>query len=520
MKLLEFFKANSFVFPALSIWLLFFANCQPGKSPQTIGIELLPAVDSPLVSFRFVLKLGSVNDPPGKEGICQLTLSMLANGGSQKMTYKEISEAFYPMAASFNVSVDKEMSAFYGTIHKDNLGTYYEIIKDMLLSPGFREEDFTRVKTNQINFLEKTLVSNMDEQFGKEILSLMLYEGHPYSHHPAGTVEALSSLTLDDVREFYRSHFLQGNIIIGLAGNFDDEFVKQVETDFSKLPRGRTQSVKLPLSRTPDGLEVFIAEKKTPATYISMGFPVNLTRAEKDFFALWIAGSHFGEHRQQLSWLFQKIREERGLNYGDYAYIEHFIQGRDKFPATNYCRRQQYFSIWIRGLANENNHFVIRQSLRELKKLVEEGISPERFELIRTYLLNYTRLYAQTLDERIGWKIDSKFYGYKDFLNQVQKVLPKLKLKDVNQAIKKYLDSNNVYIAIVTENAQDLKEALISNRPSPISYKNPNMPKSVLDEDLIIQGFQLNIKPEAVSIAPASEFFRRTGLPRTAESQQ
>ena len=263
----------------------------------------------------------------------------------------------------------------------------------------------------------------------------------------------------------------------------------------------------------PEGLEVVIADKQTPATAISMGFPVSLTRASDDFFALWIAGSHFGEHRQHVSHLFQKIREERGQNYGDYAYIEHFIQGRDKFPATNTCRQQQYFSIWIRPLANSNRHFVIRQALRELRKLVEEGISEERFELVRTYLLNYTKLYAQTLQERLGWKSASRYYGYEDFLAEAQARLPRLTREDVNRAIRKYLNFRNVYIAVITQDGEGLKKALVENAASPITYANPNMPKAVLDEDQVIQAYPLEVKAERVKVIPASDFFRKPGLP-------
>jgi zinc protease len=482
--------------------------------PNLLASELLPVEGNPLASFRILLNIGPANDPAGKEGICQLTLSMLANGGSKTLTYKEITEKFYPMAASVSLDVDKEMSVFSGTIHRDNLEKYYAILKDMLLNPGFREDDFTRIKTNQLNFLEKTLVNNMDEQFGKEILNLMLYEGHPYGHNNAGTVESLKSLTLDDIKAFYREHFIQGNITIGLAGGYPPDFPAKVAADFSKLFQGHTPRLTLPAPRMPQGLEIVIAEKQTPATAISLGFPVSLTRADKDFFALWIAGSHFGEHRQHVSLLFQKIREERGQNYGDYAYIEHFIQGRDKFPATNYCRQQQYFSIWIRPLANSNRHFVIRQAIRELKKLVEEGISKERFELVRTYLLNYTKLYAQTLGERLGWQIDSKYYGYQDFLAEVQKRLPELTQEDVNRAIKKYLNFNNIKIAIITQDAQGLKSDLLANTPSPIKYANPNMPKQILDEDLVIQTFPLDVKPEKVRITPASEFFQKAGIPK------
>jgi len=497
-------------FLGLSFLLLSCAQVNPNR----LSSELLPLEGNPLVGFRILLKVGSAHDPAGKEGLCQLTFSMLANGGSQSLTFKEISKKLYPMAARVRLRVDKEMSVFTGQVHTDNLEKYYAILKDMLLNPGFQEDDFKRIKTNHLNFLQKTLVGNNDEQFGKEILNLMMYDGHPFGHHEAGTVEVLESITLDEIKAFYKEHFLQGNITLGMAGGYPADFPAKVREDFSSLPEGFTAPLELPEQRMPEGLEIFIADKKTPATALSMGFPVPISRVDEDFFALWIAGSHFGEHRQSVSHLFQKIREERGQNYGDYAYIEHFIQGRRKFPATNYCRQQQYFSIWIRPLANSNRHFVLRQALRELKKLAEEGIPKERFELVRTYLLNYTKLYTQTLGERLGWQIDSHYYGYQDFLAEVQKRLPKIKHEDVNRAIKKYLNFNNLYIAIITENAEALKEAIVANTPSPITYANPNMPQEILEEDLVIQSFPLDVKLEKVKIAPNTEFFQKAGLPR------
>lgn len=484
------------------------------ENPNTLTSELLPLEGNPLVHLRILLKVGSANDPTGKEGLANLTFSLLAGGGTRTKTFKEITDAFYPMAARVAVRTDREMTVLSGTVHRDNLEDYYAIFKEMLLDPGFREEDFNRLKTDQLNFLERTLINNMDEQFGKEILSLMLYEGHPYHHPPSGFVETVSGITPDDVKAFYRDQMVQGNVVIGLAGGYPADFPARVAADFGALPQTFTPRLSLPPQRLPQGLEVVIADKQTPATAISMGFPVSVTRESDDFFALWVAGSHFGEHRQHVSHLFQKIREERGQNYGDYAYIEHFIQGRDKFPATGICRQQQYFSIWIRPLPNANRHFVIRQALRELRKLVEEGISEERFELVRTYLLNYTKLYAQTIGERLGWMSDSRYYGYEDFLAEVQARLPRLTREDVNRAIRTYLNFRNVYIAVVTQDGEGLKNALVENAPSPISYANPNMPKAVLDEDQIIQAYPLEVRTERVKIIPASNFFRHPGLPK------
>jgi len=488
-------------------------SCGKASSPDQLSTELLPVPENPLISFRILTKIGSAEDPTGKDGLCRLTWSLLTDGGTRLRTAEEISKAFFPMAAGVSLSLDKEMAVFSATIHKDNLKAFYAIFKDMLLDPGFRQEDFDRLKAAQLAFVEKTLTGNMDEQFGKEILSLMMYEGHPYGRYESGTVETVQGFTLEDVRQFYKQQFVRGNLIVGLAGGYPEGFPEEVRKDFEKLPAGFTPKLSLPEQRTPKGLEFVLAEKDTPGTAISMGFPVSLTKAKKDFFALWIAGAHFGEHRQSVSWLYQKIREERGQNYGDYAYIEHFVQGRDKFPAPNHARQQQYFSIWIRPLPNANRHFVIRQALRELKRLVDDGISEERFQLVRTYLLNYTKLYTQTLDERLGWKMDSRYYGYEDFLAEAGKVLPTLTREDVNAAIKKYLQANNVQIAVISPNADAFKEDLVSNKPSPIQYANPNMPSAVINEDTVIQIYPLEVKPENVRIVPAAEFFKKGGIP-------
>jgi zinc protease len=505
-------KTTLFVLAALS-GAGVFSSCGKTAAPDQLTTELLPVPGNPLVSFRILTRIGSIEDPTGKDGLCRLTWNMLTDGGSRLRSAEEISRALFPMAASVSLGLDKELAVFSATVHTDNLRAFYAVFKDMLLDPGFREADFDRLKSAQLAFVEKTLVGNMDEQLGKEILNLMIYDGHPYGRNDSGTVESIKGLTLEDAKEFYRQNFVRGNIVVGLAGGYPEGFPQQVMKDFEKLPAGFTPRIPLPEPREPRGLEFVLAEKDTPGTAISMGFPVALTKADKDFFALWIAGSHFGEHRQHVSLLFQKIREERGQNYGDYAYVEHFVQGRDKFPAPNHARRQQYFSIWLRPLPNANRHFVIRQALRELKRLVDEGISEERFQLVRTYLLNYTKLYAQTLDERLGWRMDSRFYGYDDFLTEAAKILPTLTRSDVNAAIKKYLQANHVEIAVITPNAAALKEDLVTGRPSPIRYANSNMPAEVLEEDKVIQAYPLDVDPENVRIAAATEFFKKSGIP-------
>jgi zinc protease len=125
---------------------------------------------SPLVSFRILFNTGAAYDPPGKEGLAALCAAMLAKGGTRALGYDQIVEAMYPIATSFEWQVDKEMTVFTGTTHTDNLDRYYSLIRQMLLEPGFREEDLTRLKAEALNFLRVSLREGNDEELGKEHL--------------------------------------------------------------------------------------------------------------------------------------------------------------------------------------------------------------------------------------------------------------------------------------------------------------------------------------------------------------
>ena len=121
---------------------------------------------SPLITFRILFMTGSAFDPTGKEGLASLTAAMLGEGGSRSKAYQQIVDEMYPMATSLNWQVDKEMTVFTGTTHVENLDRFYGLINDMLLDPGFRQEDFTRVRDEAVNFLKVSLRESNDEELG------------------------------------------------------------------------------------------------------------------------------------------------------------------------------------------------------------------------------------------------------------------------------------------------------------------------------------------------------------------
>ncbi len=480
-----------------------------GHCAESISTVSLPA-KSPIVNFRILFRTGSMDDPTGKEGLASLTAAMLSKAGTKTMSYNEIVEAMYPLATSLEWQADKEMTVFSGATHVNNLQRYYALIKPIPLNPGFRDEDFTRLKADAINFLKVTLRENNDEELGKEALYNVIYAGHPYGHQNLGTISGLEKITLDDVKRFYRDHFTRANLTIGLAGGFPMDFSATMQRDFAALPAGKSSHQKVFKPALKTGTEIEIIKRETRATAISIGFPISVRRGDKDWLALNLAAAWLGQHRSSVAHLYQRLRELRGLNYGDYSYIEYFPRGMYQFePDPNLGRQQQIFQIWIRPVEPDKAHFALRAALFEFDQLVRDGISQEDFEVTREFMGKFSNILLQTADERLGYALDSKYSGIGEYGDYIRKGLAKLTRKDVNDAIRRDWKSDRMRIVIVSGQAEQLRDALASQKPSPITYNSPK-PQSVLDEDKIIERYPIPVQSERIRIVPIESVFQRS----------
>ena len=462
---------------------------------------------SPLVTFRMVFRTGAAHDPAGKAGLAALTASMLAEGGTKHRTYKQLVEAMYPMATTVSAQVDKEMTTFTASTHSDNLEAFYALFREMLLEPGWRADDFSRLRDDQINYLRVSLRGNNDEELGKEVLYERIYAGHPYGHVNEGRVPELQKLSIDDLQQFYRNHYTQANLIVGLAGGYPDGFLARVQKDFAKLEKGAPPALKLPVPKPIEGLQVTMVEKKTRSVAYSLGHPIAVRRGDPDYPALLVMQSYFGQHRNSGGRLYTRIRELRGINYGDYAYIEYFPRGMFQFePDPNLARQQQIFQIWIRPVEPPTAHFTLRLAMYEFDRLVREGISQEDFERTRNFLSKYVNLLLKTKSAELGYAIDSKVYGIGNYAEYLKSSLARLTRDDVNRAIRKHLRTDNLHLVVIGEGMEAFRQKLLANEPSPMTYNSPK-PEEITSEDKVVQSLKLPLKAGNIRVVPVDKVF-------------
>jgi zinc protease len=464
----------------------------------------------PNVMMKLLFTTGSAADPKGKEGLAQLAALMITDAGSRDMRIDEINKALYPMAGSFGSLVDKDMTTFTGVVHKENLDKFLPIVLPQLLMPGFREEDFQRLRDQQLNSLTQDLRNNNEEELGKEELQNVVFAGTPYGHTVLGTVAGLKAITLDDVKKFVADNYNASNVVVGLSGDYPATLVQRLTQELRALGGGDEETALAALTPfkgdAPNGLEVEIIRKETRATAISMGHPLPVTRNSADFAALNVARAWLGEHRASSGRLYDRIREVRGLNYGDYAYIEFFNRpGFQFFPSPNIARRSQLFEIWIRPVVPENAQMSMRIALYELQKLIDNGLSQQDFDNTRDYLMKNVYLLTSNQNQRLGYALDSWWFGMGDYVETMRGAYAKLTRDDVNRAVKKYLSAKNLHVVIVTKDADGLRQTLLADGPSSIQYDAPK--PELAEEDKTIGAYKLNLKPENVRIVSVDEVF-------------
>lgn len=483
-----------------------------GMDQAGVKVTEIRSTNSPLVTFRIILRSGAISDPKGKEGLNAVTAYLIAQGGTKEMTYSQVVEQLYPWAGGIDVQPDQEITTFIGEVHRDHIDKFYKLFSSLLLHPRFDPSDFKRVKDQNLTYLQNTLRATSDENLGKQALNGFLFENHPYGRTEFGTVQGLNGITLEDVKSYYDQHYTQANLWIGIAGGYPQGMVETMKGDFSSLPAGTLAEVPLTAPAPVKDMEVLVVEKPTRAYAVSMGYTVPVTRKDKDFYALLVANSYFGEHRTFNGVLMNKLRGDRGLNYGDYSYCEKFAGGvgGTRFADVNTPLRQQFFSIWLRPMPPEKTLFGIRDALYELRKLTEKGITQTDFEQTKKFVTYYTKLWASTISRRLGYQMDSEFYGSDYYIDRIERELKDMTVDDVNAAIKKYLHPSDIKIVVVVDEGkgQDFLKAMTANMPSPIKYESP-VSQTILDEDKDIAVFPLSINKDKSKVVNAKELFEQ-----------
>ncbi len=466
---------------------------QPSRVPfeearGAVRLVALPA-EGPATALEIAVRAGSAHDPVGKEGLAALTADLLRQGGAGARSPAEVDQLLYEMGTDVEVVVDKELVTFRASALHEDLGPLAELMADMVLRPRLDAAVATRLVSAAEDALTKGILDS-DERLGMEIFDTWLYQGHPYGHPVAGRAGVVGLLGVSDVRTFLDDRYVRPAVVLGVAGAAVNASglrpdgpgaaaIEGLRAALSTLPARLYKDVTPRATPRVEGRSLLLVEKPTASVGVHFGHPLTVDRGHPDWPALTVAFTALGEHRQSHGRLYQALREARGLNYGDYAYIERYQQaGWSALQQTGTGRVQNPFYVWLRPVQATNGAFALKGAITLVEEFVRDGLTAEEFTRIQRYLVGRLPLWAASPDRRLGWATEAALMGWPDPLATLGARVAALTREEVNAAVKRHIQPNNLRVVMVTGDAAALRAELADGVTTPLREgPAPSSPK-------------------------------------------
>lgn len=258
-------------------------------------------------TIKTVYRGASAMITPEKAGLEAMTLALLARG-SAKYPYAEIKRLQYERSSALGSNA---ASYDWASFDLNTIDKYWDemfaVYADCLLAPAFDPAQFALVK----NDFKVSLQKSMADPYNYAVTKLhgTMFAGHPYAADFAGTAASVDSITLDEIKTYYRDSLTADRMVIVAVGNFDaDKLAAALNSTAGTIAKkGVTvPDVKPYQPKAALYLEKF--DKSKGVAYVRGDYPI-ADVSNPDFATLQLAYSMLDEL------LFSIVRTEHGAAY-------------------------------------------------------------------------------------------------------------------------------------------------------------------------------------------------------------
>jgi zinc protease len=401
-----------------------------GAKGQSVLVETSRAL--PLVSVSIALRTGAILDPPGMSGATRLLARWMrrtAGGREAHVIDAEIDA----LGAAFGADVSASTLVFQGTVISRSLDGLMRIATDVLLKPGFAEEELERIRRETLAELTEAL--DDDRGLVRRWFRHRVFGEHPYARSVTGTASSLNRIKSEDVKALYARILRPDNLIFAFSGDIERPRAEALaEAIKRQLPSGAPPQDETPEPSVIRGRRLTLVDKpdRTQTQILIGGLGTHPT--DEDHLALHVANTVFGG--TFTARLTQEVRAKRGWSYGAYSSL----------PID---RRRQAFSMWTFPKATDAAP-CIELELDMLHKLRTKGITKKELGWAKKFLVRSHAFALDTASKRVGLQLDSELYGlppgyYESYLERIKGV----SWDAANAAVEKRLPDEDLLITVV-----------------------------------------------------------------------
>jgi zinc protease len=382
---------------------------------------------NPTVSLSGYLKAGAFFNPPGKDGLSSITASML-NKGTARRSKIEIAEPLEFAGARIGISSNTFTVSVTGQSLSRDFPLIITTLAEELREPSFPAEELEKLKQRIIASIREDQDETRVRAY--ERLSQILYpEGNPFHRLAAEKlIQQVETIITDDIREFYRSHYGAGSVILAVVGDVEADRVRTVvEENLGDWTGAPVHEIDLP--ETPLSTEAkrdVVPMKDKSNCDIVIGHPSRLRRSNPDYLAARIANSALGQSTLS-SRLGLKVRDEMGLTYGIYSSLGE--SGIGDGP----------FTIGV-TVAPQNIELAIDTTLEIVRDYLANGIREDELKDEQSSSIGSYKVGLATNGGMASQIASAELFGLGvNYLDEFPALIASLTKQQIDEAIRKYL---------------------------------------------------------------------------------
>lgn len=268
--------------------------------------------------LNILYDVGSRDEDPSKTGFAHLFEHLMFGGSKNIPSYDEPLQL---VGGENNAFTSTDITNYYLTVPAANIETGFWLESDRMMSLSF---DPTVLEVQRKVVIEEFKQRYLNQPYGDVWLKLrpLAYTTHPYKWATIGKeISHIENATLDDVRDFFFSHYLPNNAVLVVAGNVKVDHVKKLaEKYFAPIPAGKKPIRKLPQEPLQQKKRILSVEAKVPANALYKTWHMS-GRFNNDYYASDFISDMLS--RGQSSRLYQHLVKEKEI----FTSISSFVMG-------------------------------------------------------------------------------------------------------------------------------------------------------------------------------------------------
>ncbi|MGJ5642163.1 M16 family metallopeptidase [Formosa sp. S-31] len=401
---------------------------------DVVGIDVVTAKTGAkgFVNVAASFSIEAFRNTHKNELIPDFTVGMLSKGTTKHNKF-QFSEKLEKLGTNISLSSNANTVTIRFKCLTEDLDTVVALLAEELRLPLFDEKEFDLLKQQSINGLKRGL-TDPGTQGTIALLEAIYPKDHPnYRTDIETSIKNIEALTLEDLKAFHKTYFGLADMHLVAVGDVNTkELYNALKQNFKGWNKGVVEKADFKAPVKGEGKTKVITIPKKPSAQMYIGQYTGIERNDAEYLPFYLGTSILGGGFSGR--LMQTVRDNDGLTYG----ISASHAGDNKRGGYWLVDATFNPSLFEKGLD---------ATMVQLKKWVNEGVTADELQARKNNITGSYKVGMATTSGMARALLSVLERGLSpDYLEQFPKDVEAVTLEEVNQAIKKHIDLNNLII--------------------------------------------------------------------------